>query len=130
MRLYADQAAYEAYHGLEAGAAPADVDRRLRTASRLVDYLLRGVVYQVDPAGMPVDVDVAQAMSDATCAIAGAVPAADADAGTEWDSVSIGNVSLSGRKQADGGVTVGGVTIPPDALVSLADVGQVAVVVR
>lgn len=130
MRVYATSAQYESYTG---GAAPANVSVLLRVASRVVDYLLRGVVYDVDAAGLPTDADVIQALQDATCAIAAecaSTGALDSGGTQAWDSVSIGNVSLSGRGTAAEAVTVGGIPVPGVALVFLADVGPLVVIQR
>lgn len=128
-RQYADAAALSTYPG--GSAVPAEnVDALLRTASRVVDQLLRGVVYQVDAAGMPTDPDVGQALSDATCAIAvelEATGALKAGSTQEWDSVSMATVSLSGRKAKAGTVNVAGMPVPPAAIAALADVGRVVV---
>jgi len=127
-RVYATSAEYAAYTG---AAAPANVDTLLRIASRVVDVLLTAVVYDVDASGLPTNPDVAQALSDATCAIA-----AEADAtgvlqagGTQtWESVGIGNVSLSGRGTTDETVTVDGIPVPGPALLALRSVGRVLVI--
>lgn len=98
----------------------------LRAASRVVDKLLLGRVYDTDADGMPTDPDVVDAMAEATESIAGALEAsgvlqsATADV---WDSVKIGSVSLSGRSQSPAAVTVAGVPVPPAALLALGDVG-------
>lgn len=126
-RVYADQAAYVAYHG---GTAPAQVDRLLRMASRVVDSILVGRVYDTDPDGYPTDVDVAQALSDATCAIAGEADArglAVAGSTEDWQAASIGGVSLT-RGSGTGVETVQGVPVPPDALLALQSVGYQLVV--
>lgn len=131
-RVYATAAQYEDFHGLSAGAAPANIDALLRVSSRVVDHLLRGVVYETDAAGMPTDADVSTALTDATCAIAGEADATGAlspGSTQAWDSVAIGNVSLSGRGTASEAVTVAGLNVPAQALLSLADVGAFTVVV-
>lgn len=130
MRLYADAAALAAYPG--GSAVPAEsVDALLRTASRVVDQLLRGIVYDTDPATLlPTDPDVAGALEDAACAIAVEAHATGALAagGTqEWDSVKLATVALSGRKSRSGSLTVAGVPVPTAALVALADVGPLVV---
>lgn len=131
MRLYADSAAYAAYTG---EAAPANVDVLLRTASRVVDVLLVGRAYDTDPdTQLPTDPDEAQAMSDATCAIAQEADSTGvltAGGSQEWDAVGIGSVSLSGRKAKAGTVSVNGIAVPPVALVHLSDVGVWSVVAR
>lgn len=126
MRQYADSAALAAYPGGDAVAA-GDADALLRTASRMVDQLLVGRVYDTDAAGYPTDPDNVQALEDATCAIAVELDATGATSGgaTEaWDSVGIGSVKLSGRRAAEGTVTVLGLPVPPLAVVHLLDVGN------
>ena len=132
MRLYADAAALAAYPSGD--TVPAEsVDVALRVASHTVDRLLVGRVYDTDTAGLPTDADVAQALSDAVCAIAVEATATGvlSAGGTErWDSVGIGSVSLSGRTTAPGALSVAGVPVPPVAVVHLCDVGTVFVRVR
>lgn len=112
---------------------PANADLLLRTASRTVDRLLTGRAYDTDPAtGLPTDTDVAQALQDATVAVAlelAATGTMDAGSTTQYDAVGIGNVSLSGRSAADGTVTVAGIPVPAAAIAALADVGPMAVYV-
>lgn len=106
---------------------PDNVDLLLRTASRTVDHLLRGRVYDVDADLMPTDPDVAEAMADATVAIARELDATGvltAGSSTEWDQVKIGSVSLGSKRTAPGSVTVAGMPVPPAALAAIADVGR------
>lgn len=130
MRLYADDTALDAYPGgsdVPAGDRPA----LLRTASRMVDQLLLGRVYDTDAAGYPTDADHVQAMSDATCAIVTELVATGATVagGTvQWGAVGIGSVSLSGRQAAEGTVRVLGLPVPATALVQLDGVGEFGVV--
>ena len=127
MRLYATAAAYETYHGLAVGEAPANVDTLLRTASQLVDVLLRGHVYDTDTDGYPTDADHLTAVSDAACAIAGELDstgALESGSTVEWDQVKIGSVSLGSRKTADAATTVAGLPVPSQALLHLAGVGR------
>lgn len=129
-RVYATEAAYVTYTG---AAAPANVAMLLRIGSRVVDALLTGVVYDVDDDGLPTDVDVAQALSDATCAIAGEAAGTgvlDVGGTQAWDSVGIGNVSLSGKGTTEDTTVILGVPVPPVARLFLADVGDVVVIVR
>ena len=129
VRVYADAAAYAAY--FPGSTAPDNLAVLLRQASRLVDKLLRGRVYDVDADLLPTDPDVAAAMSDATCAIAGELDALGtltAGGTKQWGAVSIGNVSLS-NPQAGAGETalvVDGVPVPLAAILALGDVGQFA----
>lgn len=132
VRLYADQSAYETYHGLTAGEAPATIDRLLRMASRVVDTLLVGRVYDTDADGYPTDADDAAALSDAVCAIAGEADAqglAVAGSTDKWESVTIGAVSLSNLQgsSSDDTPRVAGLPVPPDAVLSLSGVGTVVV---
>lgn len=102
-------------------------DTALRAASRLVDQLMRGRVYDTDADGMPTDPDDAATLAEATELIAGALTtsgAIDAASASAWDSVKIGTVSLSGRTgPATSTVTVAGVAIPAGAILALLDVG-------
>ncbi|WP_406334353.1 hypothetical protein OG814_11820 [Streptomyces zaomyceticus] len=85
--------------------APADADRILARASEDIDDALLTALYDVDDNGMPTDPDVAQALTDATCAQVEYQQATGDDgtgAASRWDSVSIGPVSLSGRRQGAG----------------------------
>lgn len=127
-RVYATSAQYVTYTG---GAAPANVDTLLRVASRVVDRLLKGRVYAVDADGLPTDADVAETLADATCAIAqeaAATGALEAGSTQEWDSVGIGNVSLSGRGTSADTTVVLGIPVPGVALLALADVGTLVVI--
>lgn len=128
-RVYAtdvDLAAYPGGEDVDAGT----VDTLLRMASRVVDHLLRGRVYDVDVDGLPTDQDVIDALKDATCAIAleasatGVLAAGSSEA---WQSVGIGSVSLSGRTLSEGATIVAGVPVPTAALLTLADVGTLTV---
>ena len=123
MRVYATAADVAAYTGED---APGNVDALLRVASRTVDVLLVGVVYDTDTDGYPTDAAVSQAMSDATCAIVREAAAAGVLAGgsKDWGSVKIGNVSLSQPIGSAGVVDVDGVPVPTDALQSLASIGD------
>lgn len=131
-RVYATAVQYEDYTGK---TAPSNVDALLRLSSRVVDALLVGTVYDTDADGMPTSEDVAQQLADATCAIARdsavqGVLTGGASAG-QWDSISIGNVKLSGRngEAATAAVSVGGVPVPPDALAALDSIGPRVVIV-
>lgn len=129
MRLYADSTALAAWPG--GGDVPAgDVPALLSTASAMVDEMLRLRAYPTTADGMPSRPDDAEAMSNAACAIAvelSATGALRAGATQEWDAVAIGGVSLSGRKQRDGGTTVLGLPVPPAAVIQLSRVGRVQV---
>lgn len=127
-RVYATEAQYVTTTG---GAAPDNVAYLLRVASRVVDVLLTAVVYDVDTDGYPTDTAVADAMADATCAIAAECASTgvlEAGGTQQWSSVGIGNVSLLGHGVTEGTVTVLGVPVPASALLSLRSVGPVVVV--
>lgn len=132
MRQYATAADLAAWPGGDTIPA-ADADARLRTASRVVDQCLTGVVYNTDPVTLlPTDTDVAKALSDAACAIAVEAQATGAWAagGTqEYSSVTIGNVSLTGRASAPGTPVVLGLPVPVDAVIALQSVGAPSVTV-
>jgi hypothetical protein len=101
-RVYADQAAYEAYTG---GTAPSGVDGLLAAASRMLDgRVFRLCVYDADPGtGMPTNPLVVTAFSDAVCAqvqwwdeLGDHLGAAAAG----WGTVQIGTAKL-GRSTTD-----------------------------
>jgi hypothetical protein len=130
MRQYADAATLAAYPGGDA-IASGDADAFLRTASRVVDECLKGVVYDADPDTLlATDADVAQAMADATCAIvveANATGALTAGTSQQWANVSIGNVTLGGRQTTEGTPLVLGLPVPPAAVIALRSIGPVTV---
>ncbi|WND36925.1 hypothetical protein RI578_22725 [Streptomyces sp. BB1-1-1] len=112
-RVYATPEQLTAWTGQP---APADADRLLARASEDVDDALTTAVYVTDTAGMPTEPKIVQALADATCAQV-EYQQATGDDGTgaagRWDSVSIGPVALSGRK--DGPATAGDVDLAPRA---------------
>ncbi|MFJ9892718.1 hypothetical protein ACIQPR_05230 [Streptomyces sp. NPDC091280] len=83
------------------GPPPPDADRLLALASEDIDDALLTAVYRTDSAGRPTDPKVVTALAEAVRAQI-EYWAATGDDGTgaagRWDSVSIGPVSLSGRK--------------------------------
>jgi len=104
--------------------APADAERLLRRASEDVDDVLRTAIYDTDAAGMPTDPGVIEALAAATVAQAEYVLAQGGDdtgAAGQWDSVSIGPVSMSGRR--DGPTAPDAVDIGPRALRTLTRAG-------
>lgn len=101
--------------------APADAERLLARAGEDIDSALLTAVYAVDEDGDP---DVRAALSDATCAQVEYQLVAGDDgtgAGGQWDSVSIGPVSLSGRSSTTAATT--GVDLAPRADRSLRRAG-------
>lgn len=132
MRVYADAAALAAYPGGDTVPA-GSVDVLLRAASRVVDTILVARKYDVDTDGLPTGVDDAQALSDAVCAIAveaQATGALSAGSSQQWSSVSIGNVSLSGKVSGADAPVVLGMPVPPAAVNALSGVGVLWVDVR
>ena len=112
-RIYATPEQLAAYTDV---SAPDGADRLLARASEDVDSALLTAVYPVDDAGLPLDAELRDALRDAVCAqvefwLAGG------DDGTgaagQWDSVSIGPVSLSGRSGGTAGAS--GVELAPRA---------------
>ncbi|MFF9262000.1 head-tail connector protein [Streptomyces longwoodensis] len=101
-RVYATPADLTAWTGK---AAPADAERQLARASEDVDSALLTAVYRTDADGMPTDPDVTAALRDAVCALV-EYRAETGDSGTgardQWDSVSLGPASMSGRRTTGG----------------------------
>lgn len=65
MLLFANEQDVERWLGAD---APDGVERLLRLASMKVGYAVRRAIFDVTPAGLPADPDVAEALRDATCA--------------------------------------------------------------
>ncbi|CAL9529055.1 hypothetical protein [Streptomyces sp. enrichment culture] len=112
-RVYATPEQLTAWTGQP---APPGAERMLARASEDVDDALVSAVYDTDTAGMPTDPAIVQALADAVCAQV-EYQHATGDDGTgaagRWDSVSIGPVSLSGRK--DTPAAAGDVDLAPRA---------------
>lgn len=126
MRLYATSADLTAEY--PDTAQPANVDTLLSVASGIVDKILVSAVYDTDVDGLPTDTDAAEAMKLATCALVAewvAVSATLPGSSLVWDSVGIGNVSLSGLrgKGADDVPRVDGLPVPALAVTLLGSVG-------
>lgn len=97
-RIYATPEQLTAWSGKP---APPDADRLLARASEDIDDALTTAVYDTDGMGMPTDPTVVAALSDATVAQVEYQLAAGTDgtgADDRWDSVSLGPVSMSGRR--------------------------------
>jgi hypothetical protein len=95
---------------------PADADRLLARASEDIDAALLTAVYRTNSAGLPTDPAVVAALADA---VRDQIEywAATGEDGTgaagRWDSVSIGPVAMSGRK--DFPAAAGDVDLAPRA---------------
>lgn len=95
--------------------APADAERLLARAGEDVDSALLTAIYPVDEDGDPLDPEIRTALANATCAQVEFQLAGGDDgtgAGGQWDSVSIGPVSLSGRSSR---TAAAGVELAPRA---------------
>lgn len=96
MRVYATEADYTAV-AEEAWDGDADtLLKRLRAASVEVEKLTRRSRYTTDHDGFPTDIDIADAFTEATCAIAEYWTITDDPTGAEANAgaVKIGSVSL------------------------------------
>jgi hypothetical protein len=108
-----------------------EADFYLKRASKVVDELLVGVVYDVDDNKMPTDPDTAEALSDATCAIAleakanGSLSSGNIES-NKWTSVRIGDVQLSQLQDGPHAdpLIVLGLIVPTDAILSLTGIGE------
>jgi hypothetical protein len=82
-----------------------EATRVLTRASEDVDDALLTAVYDVDTAGMPTGAAVVEALKLATCAQAVHMLRTGTDDGddglTAYDSVSIGSITLSGRRDTN-----------------------------
>jgi hypothetical protein len=78
--------------------------KRLRAASIEVEKLVRLAVYDTDDDGYPTDSDVAEAFTEATCAIVEHWSITDDPTGAEaiLGAVKIGSVSLGGQSNKAG----------------------------
>ncbi|MFE7782040.1 hypothetical protein [Streptomyces nigrescens] len=112
-RIYATPEQLTAWTGQP---APPDADRLLARASEDIDDALLTARYATNDTGMPTDPAIVGALADATCAQVEHQQATGDDgtgAAGQWDAVSIGPVSLSGRKS--GPQAAGDVDLAPRA---------------
>ncbi|MEV8055156.1 hypothetical protein AB0P37_01165 [Streptomyces antimycoticus] len=111
--VYATPEQLAAYTG---APAPEGAERLLARVSEDIDAALLTAYYATDADGDPTEQHVVDALRDATCAQV-EYQLATGDDGTGaagvWDSVSIGPVSLSGRKA--GPPAASGVDLAPRA---------------
>ncbi|RLU85882.1 hypothetical protein CTZ27_26305 [Streptomyces griseocarneus] len=104
--------------------APTNAEQLLARAAQDVDSALLTAIYAVDDDGDPTDPAIAQALADATCAqVEYWLESGDNGIGAagQWESVSIGPVSLSGRRSAPPGAS--GVELAPRAARALRRAG-------
>lgn len=94
--VYATTAEYDDYAEEAFDGDEVKLGKRLRSASVEVEKLTRRAVYATDEDGYPTDADVADAMSDATCAIVEYWEETDDPTGADAaeGAVKIGTVSL------------------------------------
>ncbi|MCM2420302.1 hypothetical protein [Streptomyces sp. RKAG293] len=112
-RVYATPEQLAAWTG---APAPEGAERLLARASEDIDTALLTACYATNDDGAPIDPAVAGALVDATCAQVEYQLAAGDDgtgAAGQWDSVSIGPVSMSGRTA--GPAAASGVDLAPRA---------------
>jgi len=120
-RIYATSAQYVSYTGQ---TAPTNIDALLARASRFLDSaVIRLCWYEADTVtGMPTNTTVLEAFSAAVCAQVQWWEETGDELGTasQWSSVSIGSVSLSGRNSSSGNSgSSGGRTVADAALETL-----------
>lgn len=113
--------------------APADAERLLARASEDIDAALLTAVYATDEQQYPTEQHIRDALTRAVCAQVEYWLATGEDGtgtGEQWDSVSIGPVSLSGRSTPAAPPTVAGVELAPRALRILRTAGLLPGMVR
>ena len=119
-RVYATAAQYEEITGQ---TAPADIDGRLKRASRFLDSrVFRLCRYDVDEDGMPSNEVVAEAFAAAVSAQVWAWDESGDEQGVagQFGSVKIGTLSLSAPSSSNGSSgAVGGRTVADTALEAL-----------
>ncbi|MFD4111617.1 hypothetical protein ACFWWU_36500 [Streptomyces sp. NPDC058650] len=100
--VYATTAEYDDFAEEPFEGDDVKLGKRLRSASIEVEKLTRRAVYETDEDGYPTDADVADAMSDATCAIVEYWDETDDPTGAEANAgaVKIGSVSLGTTSSA------------------------------
>ncbi|MFD9813715.1 hypothetical protein [Streptomyces sp. NPDC059080] len=112
---YATREQLAAYLGT---AVPNDAERLIARASEDIDAALLTAVYRTDEMGYPVEARIRAALASAVCAQVEYWLATGEDGtgtGEQWDAVSIGPVSLSGRSSSPSPPVVGGVELAPRA---------------
>lgn len=135
-QVYATRADLVAYAPATV-TVPADPEatRLLTRASTEIRRATRGTVYDIDVDGYPTATTVRDAFEAATCAQAlWWVEHPEDERGassTDYDSVSIGSVTLGKKKSASGGASIGstGSRLAPTAAAELADANLPTVIV-
>lgn len=100
--VFATTAEYDSFAEEPFDGTDIVLGKRLRSASIEVEKLTRRAVYETDDEGYPTDADVADAMSEATCAIVEYWESTDDPDGAESiaGAVKIGSVSLGTTSSA------------------------------
>jgi len=123
-RVYATEAEYRDWAGdLTASASPA----QLRAASARLDNALRGVWYDTDNDGLPVDLDVSEAIRDAVCAIVQywdeTGDTTGSGAASQYQSASIGSAAYTRGYNKEGSAAGGSGGLPQTAIDILSSAG-------
>ncbi|MFC8095369.1 hypothetical protein [Streptomyces sp. NPDC057301] len=114
-RVYATRDQLAAYLATN---VPNDAERLIGRASEDIDAALLTAVYGVDEMGYPAEARIRGVLANAVCAQVEYWLATGEDGtgtGEQWDSVSIGPVSLSGRTSPPEPPVVNGVELAPRA---------------
>ena len=108
------------------GSLPTDVShaeatRLLNYASEDINVATMAAWYSTDDNGNPTDVAIIEAFKTAACAhVAYMIETGDTQGvGLRYNSVSIGDVSLSGGRNSSGGTSSRGVSLAPRAFSAL-----------
>lgn len=97
-RVYATAGDYRSYADEPTEMSDAQIEKRLRRATVIVEGLTRLARYRVDENGAPVDQDIEDAFTEAVCAQVEYWETTDDPTGAEatMGPVKIGSVSLGG----------------------------------
>lgn len=128
--VYATEADYQTWAADEAATISVPT---LRAASRIIDELLFGAVYDVDhDTQLATDQHIAATIRDATCAQANFMDETGDTSGNgtalDVNAASIGSVSYSGLNRAPGGWTRSGQAVSATAVAELRAAGLTIVV--
>lgn len=123
-RVYATPDDYATFTGVDPGTATTAL---LRRCSADIDRYTLTAHYLRDDTGYPTDPAIIEALKDATCAQAAwYLETSDGDAtgaAGQYDSVSIGSVSMSKRSGSDTTATPASSRESPEAIQILANAG-------
>ncbi|MGI5162651.1 hypothetical protein [Microbispora sp. CA-102843] len=113
---------------------PDDAELRLVRASRVIARAIRTAVYDVDDDGQPTDQKVIDALREATCEqVAAWSEGGETGTGAtpQYDNVSIGSVTLGGRKSGgSGGDRPAAEDLAPQARLALEEAGLLGTPLR